>query len=82
VEALLRAIGVDVESDATGLRITGGQPRPARLHGHGDHRIAMAGAIAAIAMDGESVVDGWRASSVSYPEFGDDLATLTGKGRP
>jgi 3-phosphoshikimate 1-carboxyvinyltransferase len=81
VEALLRAIGVDVESDATGLRITGGRPRPARLHGHGDHRIAMAGAIAAIAMDGESVVDGWRASSVSYPEFGDDLATLTGKSR-
>jgi 3-phosphoshikimate 1-carboxyvinyltransferase len=79
VEALLRAIGVDVESDATGLRITGGRPRPARLQGHGDHRIAMAGAIAAIAMDGESVVEGWRASSVSYPEFGDDLAALTGR---
>jgi 3-phosphoshikimate 1-carboxyvinyltransferase len=81
VEALLRAIGVAVESDATGLRVIGGRPRPARLQGHGDHRIAMAGAIAAIAMDGESVVEGWRASSVSYPEFGDDLATLTGKPR-
>jgi 3-phosphoshikimate 1-carboxyvinyltransferase len=79
VEALLRALGVDVESDATGLRITGGRPRPARLHGHGDHRIALAGAIAAIAMDGESIVEGWRATSVSYPEFGEDLAALTGR---
>jgi 3-phosphoshikimate 1-carboxyvinyltransferase len=79
VEALLRALGVDVESDATSLRITGGRPRPARLQGHGDHRIALAAAIAAMAMDGESIVEGWRATSVSYPEFGNDLAALTGR---
>ena len=78
VEELLLAIGVTVESDATGLRVTGGVPRRGRLQGHGDHRIAMAAAIAANAIAGESVVDGWRATTVSYPEFGDDLAVLTG----
>jgi 3-phosphoshikimate 1-carboxyvinyltransferase len=78
VESLLRAVGIDVESEATGLRITGGTPRAARLHGHGDHRIAMAAAIAANAIAGDSVVDGWRATGVSYPEFTDDLAVLTG----
>jgi 5-enolpyruvylshikimate-3-phosphate synthase len=39
----------------------------------------MAAAIAALASKGESVVHGWRAVAVSYPEFGDDLAFLTGR---
>ena len=78
VEELVRAIGVDVEASDSGLLITGGKPHPARLRSHGDHRIAMAAAIAANAVDGESAVVGWRAAGVSYPEFSDDLAVLTG----
>jgi hypothetical protein len=38
----------------------------------------MAAAIAANAIAGESAVVGWRAAGVSYPEFSDDLAVLTG----
>jgi len=77
VEQLVRAIGIDVESSEAGLVITGGRPRAAHLQSHGDHRIAMAAAIAANAVDGESTVEGWRSARVSYPEFSDDLAVLT-----
>jgi 3-phosphoshikimate 1-carboxyvinyltransferase len=50
----------------------------ALLKSHGDHRVAMAAAVAANAVDGESTVRGWRAVSSSYPEFAEDLAALTG----
>jgi 3-phosphoshikimate 1-carboxyvinyltransferase len=77
VESLVEALGVGVVSEPTGLRITGGAPHATRMRSHGDHRIAMAAAIAAHAVAGESVVEGWRATTVSYPEFADDLSVLT-----
>jgi 5-enolpyruvylshikimate-3-phosphate synthase len=39
----------------------------------------MAGAVAAIAIDGETRVRGWRSVGTSYPEFSADLAALTGE---
>ncbi len=79
VEAMLAGLGVGVETTPDALAIRGGRPRAARFDSYGDHRLAMAAAIAANAADGESVVRGWAAISVSYPEFGDDLAMLTGR---
>jgi 3-phosphoshikimate 1-carboxyvinyltransferase len=79
VEALLAGLGIGVETAADALSIRGGRPRAARLTSHGDHRLAMAAAIAANAITGESVVQGWNAISVSYPEFADDLMTVTGR---
>jgi 3-phosphoshikimate 1-carboxyvinyltransferase len=73
----LTQLGVAVEPRADGLLIRGGTPRAARLKSHGDHRIAMAAAIAANAIDGASTVRGWQAVRSSYPEFADDLAALT-----
>ncbi len=73
----LSQLGVAVESRADGLVITGGAPRPALLKSHGDHRIAMAAAIAANACDGPSTVRGWRAVASSYPGFAGDLASVT-----
>jgi 3-phosphoshikimate 1-carboxyvinyltransferase len=72
--AMLRALGADVTEQPDGLTVTGGAP----LHGgaidsHGDHRIAMAGAIAALAATGESVIDGFDAVATSYPTFLTDL---------
>ena len=55
-------------------------PVAAELDSHGDHRVAMAGAIAANALAGETVVRNWRAVASSYPEFTEHLATLTGRG--
>jgi 3-phosphoshikimate 1-carboxyvinyltransferase len=78
VEGLLGAIGVGVESARDALVVRGGRPQPARLSSHDDHRIAMAAAIAANAIEGESVISGWKATAVSYPDFGEDLAALTG----
>jgi 3-phosphoshikimate 1-carboxyvinyltransferase len=74
----LAQLGVGCEPRADGLTIRGGAPRAGQLKSHGDHRVAMAGAIAANALDGESTVRGWQSVASSYPDFLDDLASLTG----
>jgi 3-phosphoshikimate 1-carboxyvinyltransferase len=73
----LSQLGVTVEPKADGLVITGGKPHGALLKSHGDHRIAMAAAIAANACEGPSTVRGWRAVASSYPGFAADLASVT-----
>ena len=67
----LRAMGARVEEHADGLVIEGGRPlRGATVRSHGDHRIAMALAIAALAAaDGETVIEGAGCAAVSFPEF-------------
>jgi 3-phosphoshikimate 1-carboxyvinyltransferase len=74
----LTQFGLAVEMRPDGLAIRGGQPRPALIRSHGDHRIAMAAAVAANAIDGESTVRGWNAIASSYPGFADDFARVTG----
>ncbi len=78
LEQELGRLGVGAEAQESRLVVRGGQPRPAALHSHGDHRIAMAAAVAANAMDGSSTVGGWSAVGASYPRFANDLAALTG----
>jgi 3-phosphoshikimate 1-carboxyvinyltransferase len=73
----LGQLGVGVETMSDGLTIRGGRPQPGPLKSHGDHRMAMAAAIAANALDGPSQVRGWGCVLTSYPEFADDLAALT-----
>lgn len=75
----LTELGVGCEPLADGLVIRGGAPRASTMKSHGDHRIAMAAAIAANALDGESSVRGWRAVASSYPEFHHDLARVAGR---
>ena len=61
----------------------GGQLSPARVDAHGDHRMAMAAAIAGAACPawGEpSVITGWETVATSYPGFTDDLARLRADG--
>jgi len=74
---LLRALGASAEERPDGLRVQGG----ARLQGGwisaaGDHRIAMAGCVAACLAEGETQIDGAEAISVSYPTFLTDLSGL------
>ena len=73
----LRAMGVTVRERDDGMEIDG----PARLHAperplptFGDHRIAMAGAIAGLFAEGETVVAGVECVDTSYPGFGRELA--------
>lgn len=77
LEQELSKLGVGVETGPDGMSVRGGVPRPATLDSHGDHRIALAAAIAANAIDGESKIVGWDAAAVSYPAFTEDLARLT-----
>jgi 3-phosphoshikimate 1-carboxyvinyltransferase len=74
----LAQLGVGCEPLPDGLVIRGGTPRPGLLKSHGDHRVAMAAAVAANALDGATTVRGWQAVASSYPEFLDHLGALTG----
>jgi 3-phosphoshikimate 1-carboxyvinyltransferase len=74
----LGRMGVAVEVEPDGLRIPGGQIfRPAELESFGDHRIAMAFAVAALRASGESALRNADAASVSFPEFYDLLDEVT-----
>ena len=79
VTSELGALGARIEPTADGLAVVG----PARLRGavatsHGDHRIAMAVAVAGLLAEGETVIDGWDAVATSYPGFEHDLERLCG----
>ena len=74
----LRRMGVDVETAPDGLRVPGKQRfRAASLDSFGDHRIAMAFSIAALAADGPCTIHGAEAARVSFPEFYDRLLGIT-----
>jgi len=79
VAAGLRAMGARVEELADGLVVEGGRTlHGARHDAADDHRLAMAFAVAGLAADGETVVDGAEASEVSFPGFFGVLGALTG----
>jgi 3-phosphoshikimate 1-carboxyvinyltransferase len=79
VSGALTALGAEVETSEDGMRIEGGGGlRGGAIDSHGDHRIAMLGAIAGL-VSGEGVeVGGMDAAAVSYPGFEADLASLVG----
>ncbi len=63
-------MGIRVEVTPDGMCIPGRQKfRAAAFDSFGDHRIAMAFAVAALAGDAESTIDSAEAASVSFPEF-------------
>ncbi|HKR97019.1 MAG TPA: 3-phosphoshikimate 1-carboxyvinyltransferase [Candidatus Angelobacter sp.] len=66
----LRAMGAQCEEREDGLRVPGSQ----KLHGAeidsgGDHRIAMAFAVAALRAEGETAIHGAESANISFPEF-------------
>ncbi len=81
--AALRCFGVRIQEQPDGFVVEGGTPLVgARCESHGDHRLAMALAVAGLNAEGETVVDGAEAVDVSYPGFWDDLETLSGRRPP
>jgi 3-phosphoshikimate 1-carboxyvinyltransferase len=77
VTAALRALGGHVEATADGMVIVGtGGLRGGSIDSHGDHRIAMLGAVAGLASREGVEVRGMEAAAVSYPAFESDLASL------
>ena len=73
----LRAMSAQVEEREDGLRIPGRQRlRGARVDSAGDHRIAMAFAVAALRAQGETTILDAQAAAVSYPGFFATLESL------
>ena len=74
----LRRMGATVEERPDGVSVQG----PAALHGatveaHGDHRVAMALAVAALVASGPTTIEGADCVAVSYPNFFPQLQDLT-----
>ena len=73
----LRGLGADIEATDDGFAVTGSDGlRGGVLDAHGDHRLAMLGAVAGLASREGVEVVGVEAAAVSYPRFTDDLARL------
>jgi len=80
VADLLSAFGARAEVEGDDLWVHGaGRLLPGTLDARGDHRMAMAAAVAGLAAGTEPTrIAGWAAVATSYPRFATDLAELTG----
>jgi 3-phosphoshikimate 1-carboxyvinyltransferase len=75
----LRRMGAKVEERPDGLRVEGrkaGGLRGAEIDPHGDHRIAMAFAVAGLAAEGATVIRDADCAGVSFPAFFEELNRL------
>jgi len=75
----LRRMGAEVEERPDGLRVAGrsaGRLHGAEIEPHGDHRMAMAFAVAALGAEGETVIRDAECAGVSFPEFFSTLERL------
>jgi 3-phosphoshikimate 1-carboxyvinyltransferase len=73
----LRAMGVAVEEKPDGLSISGGRSlKGADIVTQGDHRIAMAFAVAGLAARGETRIHEAECADVSFPGFWDALKNV------
>jgi 3-phosphoshikimate 1-carboxyvinyltransferase len=70
--------GIEATSDEL-VVAGGGGLVAADVDSHGDHRIAMSMAVAGLAAEGVTRIDGWDAVATSYPGFVDDLRHVTGE---
>jgi 3-phosphoshikimate 1-carboxyvinyltransferase len=73
----LRGLGAEIEATEDGFAVSGtGGLRGGTLDAHGDHRLAMLGAVAGLASREGVEVRGIEVAAVSYPGFVEDLMGL------
>lgn len=65
----LSKMGARIEELPDGLVIHGSEMHAASVHGHGDHRVVMALAVAGMACDGITEIDTAEAVSITFPNF-------------
>ena len=70
-------MGITIDVDGDIMRITGGPLNAATIDSHNDHRIAMAAAISAQTANGVVAIDGAECVAKSYPEFFEDLKSIS-----
>jgi 3-phosphoshikimate 1-carboxyvinyltransferase len=74
----LRRMGAEVEEFPDGLRVAGKQRlRGAEIESYGDHRIAMAFAVAGLVAEGTTVIRDSGCVDISFPGFFDELERVT-----
>lgn len=70
-------LGADIEARSDGFAVRGPTPlKGTSVHSRGDHRIAMAMAVAGLLAEGETKISGSEAIDISYPRFFEDLWTV------
>ncbi|MEY2586185.1 MAG: 3-phosphoshikimate 1-carboxyvinyltransferase [Bacteroidota bacterium] len=70
-------MGIEIELKDDWMFVHGGSPlKPATVHSHHDHRIAMAAAVAALKATGPIVIEEAEAINKSYPAFYNDITSL------
>ena len=73
----LARMGAKVKENEDGLEVTGpGQLKGTEIDSYGDHRIAMAFAVAALVADGETVIRNSECVDISFPGFFDLLDSV------
>jgi 3-phosphoshikimate 1-carboxyvinyltransferase len=72
----LKKMGAEIEEIPDGLIITGSELIGAEVHGHGDHRVVMALAIAGLGAEGATTVDTTESVQITFPDFFDLLKTV------
>ncbi len=73
----LRGLGGEIEALDDGFAVRGtGALRGGRFDAHGDHRLALLGAVAGLASEDGVEVVGFEAAEVSYPSFAADIEAL------
>jgi 3-phosphoshikimate 1-carboxyvinyltransferase len=79
IESNFQRMGIEIHTGPDGFHVPGKQKfHAAEVDSEGDHRIAMAFSIAALAADGPCVIRNSEAAGVSFPEFFSTLRQIAG----
>jgi 3-phosphoshikimate 1-carboxyvinyltransferase len=82
IAQLAESLGGRIDLHDDGFSIEGPQAlRPGTVDPRGDHRIAMAAAVAAAGIPGGVTVRGFECARVSYPDFVVDFTALGGEAQ-
>jgi 3-phosphoshikimate 1-carboxyvinyltransferase len=79
VTTSLKALGVRIEASQDGFRVRGvpSRPKGGGMGTHGDHRLAMLGAVAGLVSREGVRLEGAEAVAISFPGFFDLLESVT-----
>ena len=72
----LKKMRARIEETADGLLIEESELKGTEVHGHGDHRVVMALAVAGLHASGDTKIDTAEAVAVTFPQFADWMVRL------
>ena len=72
----LKKMRARIEETADGLLIEESELKGTEVHGHGDHRVVMALAVAGLNASGDTKIDTAEAVAVTFPQFADCMVRL------